>query len=118
MAKKAEAWKEFKDAAMVEMMLEALPKVFFHYIVFLRQCKQNKTNFYQVAAEVAAPFASGLKDVKMISTGNGEVGAAKLTSEIMDIVIRVPEMVEKLTGVHLKVRQIFSFFERIEFSTQ
>lgn len=27
MAKKAEAWREFKEAAMVEMMLDALPKV-------------------------------------------------------------------------------------------
>lgn len=32
MAKKAEAWKEYKDAAMVDMLLEALPKVltFWH----------------------------------------------------------------------------------------
>jgi flotillin len=27
MAKKADAWKEYKDAAMIDMMLEALPKV-------------------------------------------------------------------------------------------
>ncbi len=27
MQKKAEAWKEYKEAAMVEMALEALPKV-------------------------------------------------------------------------------------------
>lgn len=56
-----------------------------------------------MAAEVAAPFASGLKDVKMISTGNGNVGASKLTAEVMDIVLHVPEMVEKMTGVQLKV---------------
>lgn len=28
MAKKADAWKEYKDAAMLDMMLECLPKVF------------------------------------------------------------------------------------------
>lgn len=28
MAKKAEAWKEYGSAAMVDMMLETLPKVF------------------------------------------------------------------------------------------
>ena len=27
MAKKADAWKEYQDAALVDMMLEALPKV-------------------------------------------------------------------------------------------
>lgn len=27
MAKKAEAWKEYREAAMVDMLLEALPKV-------------------------------------------------------------------------------------------
>ena len=27
MAKKADAWKEYKEAAMLDMMLEALPKV-------------------------------------------------------------------------------------------
>lgn len=27
MTKKAEAWREFKDAAMIEMYLDALPKV-------------------------------------------------------------------------------------------
>ena len=27
MAKKADAWKEYKDAAMLDMMLDALPKV-------------------------------------------------------------------------------------------
>ena len=30
MAKKADAWKEYKEAAMLDMMLEALPKVIFH----------------------------------------------------------------------------------------
>ena len=28
MAKKADAWKEYKEAAMVDMMLQTLPKVF------------------------------------------------------------------------------------------
>lgn len=37
----------------------------------------------------------------MVSTGNGELGAAKLTGEVMDIVVKVPEMVSKMTGVDL-----------------
>lgn len=33
MAKKADAWKDYQDAAMVDMILETLPKVYiyFHY---------------------------------------------------------------------------------------
>ena len=30
MAKKADAWKEYQEAAMVDMMLETLPKVCIH----------------------------------------------------------------------------------------
>uniref|UniRef100_A0A915K9G2 Flotillin C-terminal domain-containing protein n=1 Tax=Romanomermis culicivorax TaxID=13658 RepID=A0A915K9G2_ROMCU len=81
MKKKAEAWREFKEAALVEMMLEALPRV---------------------AAEIAAPIAEGVESVKMISTGQGQVGVSKLTGEIMDIMGKVPEMIEKMTGVKLK----------------
>ncbi len=33
MAKKADAWKEYQEAAMVDMMLETLPKVFLHLFV-------------------------------------------------------------------------------------
>lgn len=38
----------------------------------------------------------------MVSTGPGEIGAAKLTGEVMDVIARVPEMVEKMTGVTIK----------------
>lgn len=78
-AKKAEAWNEYKDAAMLEMFLETLPKV---------------------AAEVAAPLSQTRK-VTMVSYGNGEVGAAKLTGEVLTIVQRMPEVVRSLTGVDI-----------------
>ncbi|MCL4139103.1 UNVERIFIED_CONTAM: hypothetical protein GTU68_045862 [Idotea baltica] len=35
----------------------------------------------------------------MVSSGNSEVGAAKLTGEVMDIITKVPNMVKTLTGV-------------------
>ncbi|ERL93294.1 hypothetical protein D910_10590 [Dendroctonus ponderosae] len=79
MAKKAEAWKEYKEAAMIDMFLEVLPKV---------------------AAEVAAPLSQA-KKITMISTGNGEVGASKLTGEVLDIVNKVPELVKAMTGVDI-----------------
>ncbi|XP_037046875.1 flotillin-1 isoform X2 [Bradysia coprophila] len=79
MAKKAEAWREYREAAMVDMLLETLPKV---------------------AAEVAAPLSQA-KKITMVSTGGGEIGAAKLTGEVLAIVNKVPELVKSITGVDI-----------------
>ena len=37
----------------------------------------------------------------MVSDGSGEIGAAKLTGEVLTIMLSVPEMVRKLTGVDI-----------------
>ncbi|XP_072888266.1 flotillin-1-like [Hemitrygon akajei] len=79
MIKKAEAFNEYKDAAMVDMMLEKLP---------------------QVAAEISKPF-SKVKKITMVSSGSGEVGASKMSGEVLDIMTRLPETIEKLTGVNI-----------------
>ncbi|XP_046844248.1 flotillin-1-like [Xenia sp. Carnegie-2017] len=79
MAKKADAWKDYQEAAMVDMVLETLPKI---------------------AAEVAAPLSSCDKIV-MVSNGDGDVGAGKITNEILDIVAKLPKAVESLTGVDI-----------------
>ncbi|XP_023237207.1 flotillin-1-like isoform X2 [Centruroides sculpturatus] len=79
MAKKADAFREYKDAAMIDMMLETLPKL---------------------TAEVAAPL-SQCKRIVMISSGKSEIGASKLTGEILDIVTKVPHVVTQLTGVNV-----------------
>ena len=54
----------------------------------------------QIAAEVAAPLAQ-CKKVTLVSSGKGDVGAAKLTGEVFDIIERMPKMVESMTGVDL-----------------
>ncbi|XP_039286170.1 flotillin-1 isoform X2 [Nilaparvata lugens] len=79
MLKKAEAWREYHDAAVIDMLLETLPKV---------------------AAEVAAPLSQA-KKITMVSSGGGEVGAAKLTGEVLDIVAKVPDLVKSMTGVNI-----------------
>ncbi|KAM7346158.1 flotillin-1 isoform 3-T3 [Cochliomyia hominivorax] len=79
MAQKAEAWREYREAAMVEMLLDTLPKV---------------------AAEVAAPLSQA-KKITMVSSGQGEIGAAKLTGEVLQIVNKVPELVKNITGVDI-----------------
>ena len=59
---------------------------------------------HQVAAEIAAPL-SQTKKITMISSGKGDVGAAKLTTEVLDIMEKLPKVVEDLTGVDVtKVR--------------
>ena len=79
MAKKADAWKEYKEAAMLDMILEALPKI---------------------AAEVAAPLSQA-KKITMIADGSGEIGAAKLTAEVLAIIASVPLAVKNMTGVDI-----------------
>lgn len=37
----------------------------------------------------------------MVSTGQGDVGAAKLSGEVLNIVAKVPELVKSMTGVDL-----------------
>ncbi len=55
---------------------------------------------FQMAAEVAAPIAQA-KKITMISSGDGEIGAAKLTGEILDIMGKVPSLVKSLTGIDM-----------------
>ncbi|CAL4130486.1 unnamed protein product, partial [Meganyctiphanes norvegica] len=79
MQMKADAYKEYKEAAMIEMFLRTLPKV---------------------AAEVAGPL-SMTKKMTMVSSGQSDIGAAKLTGEVMDIITKVPDMVKTMTGVDI-----------------
>ena len=79
MAKMADAWKEYGNAAMVDMMLEILPRI---------------------AAEIAAPL-SGVKKVTMVADGTGQIGAARMTQEVLDIMAQVPAIVERMTGVDI-----------------
>ena len=53
MAKKADAFKEYREAAMVDMMLKVLP---------------------QVAAEISGPISQANK-ITMIASGDGAIGA-------------------------------------------
>jgi len=77
MAKKADAWAEYKEAALVDMMLKVLP---------------------EVAREVSTPMLN-TKKITMVATGEGGVGATRLTSEVLDIMASLPETVHKMTGV-------------------
>lgn len=79
MAKKADAWKEYGEAAKVAMVLEVMPRV---------------------AAECSAPLLN-CRNIKVVATGDGAIGASRLTGEIVDIMGKLPEIIEKNTGVNL-----------------
>ena len=67
---------------------------------------------FQVAAEISAPL-SHTKKVTMVSSGKGDVGISKLTGEVLDIMEKMPKVVEKLTGINItKVSHMGSTFPR------
>ena len=72
-----------------------------------------------MAAEVAAPLAA-CKKVTMVSSGNGAVGAAKITGELLDIVVRLPKAMEEMTGIDItKVCYFFVLYSTTTgFATQ
>lgn len=53
-----------------------------------------------MAEEISKPLCAANK-ITMISSGDGDVGAAKLSGEVLNIMTRLPEAVEKLTGVSI-----------------
>ena len=77
MEMKAEAWKEYKEAALVDMMLRVLP---------------------EVAREVSTPLL-GTKKITMVAAGDGPVVANRITGEVLDIMASLPSTVQKMTGV-------------------
>jgi len=54
----------------------------------------------KVASEIAEPLSKANK-ITMISDGSGDIGAAKLTGEILAIMGSIPETVTKMTGVNI-----------------
>ncbi|KAL3313688.1 Flotillin-like protein 1 [Cichlidogyrus casuarinus] len=76
MAKKAEAWQKYQGAARLEMILEALPRI---------------------AGEITGPL-DNCKKVTVVSNGDGELGVAKLTGEILQVMSSLPKVIESMTG--------------------
>ena len=83
MLKKAEAFKQYNDAAVIQMMIERLP---------------------EIAKNVAEPISRTEKIVVIDNGGGGNgkpAGASKIAGYVTDIVAQLPETVEALTGVNL-----------------
>lgn len=76
--KKADAWKEYTQAAIIQQLLDSLP---------------------EVAAAISAPLSQTERIVIVNSGGDGAAGASKLTQDVTNIIAQVPATVEALTGM-------------------
>ena len=75
---KAESFKQYNEAAVIEMIMRVLP---------------------EVAGKISEPLSKTEKMV-IINAGNGPGGgASKLTSDVTTIISQLPPIVESLTGV-------------------
>jgi flotillin len=78
---KAESFKQYNEAAVVEMIIRVLP---------------------EVAGKISEPLSRTEKMV-IINSGNGVGGgASKLTGDVTQIVAQLPPVIESLTGIKLE----------------
>lgn len=77
---KAEAWKEYGQAAMINQLLDSLP---------------------EVAAAVSAPLAKTERIVMISGGGEGGIGASRITGDVATIIGQLPALVESLTGIDI-----------------
>ena len=77
----------------------------------------NSSLFFtrQVAAEIAAPLSQA-KKVTMVSSGKGDVGAAKLTGEVLQVMEDLPKVVQGMTGVDISKVTAFACNQHQMFS--
>jgi len=80
MAKKAESWKQYNEAAITQMFIEVLP---------------------ELAKNIAEPLSKTEKIVVVSSGGDGGAGASKITQDVTNIIAQLPPVVEALSGVNL-----------------
>jgi flotillin len=80
--KKADAWKEYTQAAVIQQLIDSLPVV---------------------ASAISQPLAKTDRIV-VVSTGGDNssgAGASKITQDVTDIIAQVPATIEALTGMDL-----------------
>ncbi|HKQ60630.1 MAG TPA: SPFH domain-containing protein [Candidatus Polarisedimenticolaceae bacterium] len=80
MRKKADSFKEYNQAAVLQILLAALP---------------------EIAKAVAEPL-SKTDRITLVSTGGDGTGASRLTGDIAKIMAELPAVVESLSGVDIR----------------
>jgi flotillin len=80
MEKKAEAWRKYSEAAVLQILAPILP---------------------EIARAVAEPL-SRIDRITMVNTGGaGDVGVSKVTGEVARVIAQVPPVIESLTGLKM-----------------
>lgn len=80
MNKKAQSWKNYNEAAITQMFIDALPKM---------------------AQAISEPLTKTEKIV-IINSGNDAAGASKVTKDIANIIAQLPPIIESLSGIKLE----------------
>ena len=80
MRKKAEAWRTYNEAAIAQMFIEKMP---------------------EIARAIAEPLGKTEK-ITIVSSGDGALGASKITKDIVDIVAQLPPVLEGVSGINIK----------------
>ncbi|MCX8052641.1 MAG: SPFH domain-containing protein [Armatimonadetes bacterium] len=80
MAKKAEAWKQYNEAAILQIVVEHLP---------------------ELARAVAEPLSKTEKIVVVGGGSDGSAGASKVTQDVANVIAQLPPIIQALTGVDL-----------------
>lgn len=78
MAKKAESWAKYNQAAIYKMFIDVLP---------------------ELARAVSEPLS---KVDKIVMVGNGADGASKITGQVANVLAQLPDVVKTLSGFDLK----------------
>lgn len=80
MAKKAESWKAYNQAAVTQLIIEKLP---------------------ELARAIAEPLAKTEKIV-VINSGGESAGASKITKDVTNVIAQLPPVIEALSGIKLE----------------
>ena len=82
MKRKAESWKQYGQAALLQPLLESLP---------------------QLVSAAAQPLAKTDKIIVVSSGGSNSegTGVSKITRDVTNIVAQLPTLIESLTGIDI-----------------
>ncbi|HEY7410980.1 MAG TPA: SPFH domain-containing protein [Vicinamibacteria bacterium] len=81
MEKKAEAWRKYNEAAVLQILVPILP---------------------EIARAVAEPL-SRIEKITMVNTGaDGDTGLSRITGDVAKVIAQVPPVIESLTGLSLE----------------
>lgn len=85
MEKKAAAWRQYSEAAVLQILAPVLP---------------------EIARALGEPLAKIDRITLINSGGNGDLGISRLTGEMAKVIAQVPPLIESLTGMNLE--QLFA----------